>query len=232
MTAGRLHDVSDTCPTCNGTGVLTEPIEERFGGFIDGPEPAARTWLVHVGAASGLSVADQKSVRLFSDRYMSRERDAVRDMPDGLLHEHVSRLRRNLVMATEDNLPEFFIEITRQRHALAADQLRWRQRAGDKGADRASADLAWRERVDKLRGAIDLAMLIAYENDKAKPVGRDKWVCCCPFHADQSPSMDIDTAKGVWFCHVCNVGGDAFTYVEMRYGLDFAAAVRHLEARL
>jgi hypothetical protein len=153
-------------------------------------------------------------------------------MEDGLLMEHVARLRRILVMADEDRLPDWFTDLTRYRHGYAADELRWRQRAGDKGADRIAASVAWRERVDRVRSSVDLVMLIAHENDKARPVGRDKWKCCCPFHPDKEPSLDIDTTKGVWICRGCNVGGDAFTYVELRYGLDFKGAVAHLEQRL
>lgn len=230
--AGLLHKIAAPCPACNGSGVLSEPVEERFEGFIDGPEPSARTWLVHVKGASGLGVVERKSVYLFSERFGIRERDALRDMEDGLLMEHVARLRRILVMAGEDNLPDWYTDLTRRRHATATDELRWRQRAGEKGGDRVTAQAAWRERVDKLRGSIDLGMLIAHENDGAHLLRNGNWKCCCPFHGDREPSLDIDTAKGVWICRVCNIGGDAFTYVEMRYGLDFAAAVRHLEQRL
>lgn len=232
MTAGLLHQADATCPTCNGSGVLSQPIEERFGGYIDGPAPAARTWLIHVGGFSGLSVAEEKSAYLFSERFKINERGAVKDMEDGLLMEHVARLRRILVMAEEDNLPEWYVALTRYRHAYAADELRWRKRAAEKGGDRMDGQAAWRERVERIRSSVDLAMLIAYDNDKARETRRGQWTCCCPFHPDRSPSLNIDTAKGVWFCQVCQIGGDAFTYVEMRYGLDFAGAVRHLEQRL
>lgn len=232
MTAGRLYWQGDVCPSCDGTGRLPAPLEERFGGYIDGPEPAARDWLVHVSGASGLGVVDLKSAHLFSERFRIRERDTLRDMEDGLLVEHLARLRRVLVMAREDDLPDWFVTMTTQRHALANDELRWRHRAGDLGADRVRAETAWRERCDRVRERVDLGMLIAADCDKARPAGGDKWEACCPFHSDRSPSLSIDVRKGVWYCHGCRAGGDAFTYVELRYGLDFAGAVRHLEDRL
>lgn len=231
MTGGMLHQATDTCPTCKGTGVLSEPLEERFGGYIDGPAPAANLWLVRVSGCSGLDPATEKSGYLFSERFKIRERESIREMPDGLLVEHISRLRRQIVMAGEAGL-DFLDGLTRDRHEMATKELAWRNRAGDKGADRVKADIAWRDRVDRVRSSVDLAMLIAYENDKAAPSGVGKWKCCCPFHADSNPSLNIDTVKGVWICRGCNVGGDAFTYVELRYGLDFAGAVRHLESRL
>jgi hypothetical protein len=231
MTGGVLHQATDTCPTCKGTGVLSEPVEERFGGYIDGPATAARLWLVRVSGCSGLDPAAEKSGYLFSERFKIREREAVREMPDGLLVEHIGRLRRLIVMSGEDGL-DFLDGLTRERHEMATKELAWRNRAGDKGANRVHADIAWRERVDKIRASVDLALLIAYENAEAKPTSGGKWKCCCPFHDDRSPSLDIDVRKGVWICRGCNVGGDAFTYVELRYGLDFAGAVRYLENRL
>lgn len=232
MTAGMLHDAGGRCPTCGGTGVLIEPLEERFGAFIDGPAPIARNWLTHVSGWSGLSLDHDRDSRLFSERFRIRERDALRDMEDGLLVEHVARLRRILVMAREDGLPDWLVAIHTQRHAIATDELRWRQRAGENGADRVKAEAAWRERVERIREHADLVLLIVNECDGARSTGRDKWETCCPFHADKSPSLSIDATKGVWYCHGCHVGGDAFTYVELRYGLDFASAVRHLEERL
>lgn len=232
MTAGMLHEAGTRCPSCNGTGVLAESVEERFGGYVEGPAPAARTWLIHVGGASGLSANEDRDCRLFSERFRIRERESIRDMEDGELAEHVARLRRVLVMADEDGLDAWFVDLQRQRHATAYDELRWRQRASDKGADRMAGQQAWRERVDRVKASVDLALLIAHDNDKAKAVGRGRWECCCPFHQDRSPSLSIDTVKGLWNCHGCHVGGDAFTYVELRYGLDFAGAVRHLEGRM
>lgn len=229
---GRLHATGDPCPSCHGTGFLTAPVEERYGGYIDGPRPAARLWLVHVAGASGLDPVEERSQYLFSERFKIREREALRDMEDGELTEHVGRLRRVLVMAEEDGLDAWFVDLQRSRHAYAADELRWRQRAADHGGDRLAGQAAWRERVERIKASVDLALLIALENDKAKSTGRGQWECCCPFHADKSPSLSVDAVKGLWCCHGCHVGGDAFTYVELRYGMDFAAAVRHLEQRL
>jgi hypothetical protein len=37
----------------------------------------------------------------------------------------------------------------------------------------------------------------------------------CPFHADSTPSMSINTETGEWFCHACDVGG-GMVHFEMR----------------
>lgn len=231
--SGLLHQQGDLCPACKGTGVLAEPVEERNRGFLDGPAPVARLHVVRVTSWSGLSYEDERATYVFSERFKVVERDALREMPDGLLVEHLARLRRILVMAREDGLPDWFVLLVTQRHAIANDELRWRNRAGENGADRVRAELAWKERCERVRASVDLGLLIGADVRSARPkYGGRKWEACCPFHDDKTPSLSIDTEKGVWYCHGCQVGGDAFTYVELRYGLDFASAVRHLEQRL
>jgi hypothetical protein len=197
--------------------------------YVDGPPPLWPVTVLVYTAHAGLGPGDD--TRQFRQRFEIRERDAVREMPDGLLVELVTRLRRQLVMATEDGLTDWALEWTRQRFEDASRELSWRRRAVPQGGDDIDRRTAWRDRVEAVKQSVDLAMLIAYECG-GKPVGAGKWQCRCPFHADASPSLSIDVAKGLWNCHGCNVGGDCFTYVEMRYGLDFAAAVRHLEQRL
>ncbi len=50
----------------------------------------------------------------------------------------------------------------------------------------------------------------------------------CPFHNDTTPSLTVDTAKGLWFCHGgCSEpkGGDLFTAIEKHLGVPFQQAV-------
>ncbi|MGH2966327.1 MAG: CHC2 zinc finger domain-containing protein [Solirubrobacterales bacterium] len=41
----------------------------------------------------------------------------------------------------------------------------------------------------------------------AGPPGRDEWPAYCPLHADARPSMNINFAKGVFYCHAGCGGG-------------------------
>lgn len=229
MLAGTRVQAGDECVVCHGSGIATKPVEVRRG-YVQGASPSASLMLLEVQGASGLG-ADEDT-ETFTRRHILTEHQAVREMPDGLLAELLTRLRRQMAMAREDNLTDWALDWTRERYETADREWRWRTRAADKGGSQIDRSAQWRERVEKVKASIDLAMLIAYECDGAKPAGLGKWVCCCPFHLDKSPSLSIDVAKGLWHCHACNVGGDAFTYAEMRYGLDFAGAVRHLEQRL
>jgi len=50
----------------------------------------------------------------------------------------------------------------------------------------------------------------------------------CPLHDDHHPSMRINPDKGVWYCPVCSVGGDVFTFLEKVEGLGFKDAISRL----
>lgn len=55
-----------------------------------------------------------------------------------------------------------------------------------------------------------------------------KHVCCCPFHDDKSPSMSVDVAKGVWFCHACHFGGSVIDLEIRTKGISVKQAMRNL----
>ncbi len=58
-----------------------------------------------------------------------------------------------------------------------------------------------------------------YKNVPIK--GHDqKYMVCCPFHADRNPSCEIDPIKGVYHCFGCGASGDVFTLVAGEEGLD------------
>ena len=37
----------------------------------------------------------------------------------------------------------------------------------------------------------------------------------CPFHNDHNPSMTVNTEKGVWYCHVCAMGGGVIKFIQL-----------------
>ena len=58
-----------------------------------------------------------------------------------------------------------------------------------------------------------LPMVLArYFNLPVKHTDR-KYMVCCPFHKEDTPSFEIDPKKGVYKCFGCNKGGDVFTLV-------------------
>ena len=53
----------------------------------------------------------------------------------------------------------------------------------------------------------------------------------CPFHAEKSPSFNVNPEKGFYKCFGCNEGGDVFAFVQKAKGLSFTDAVRELAHR-
>jgi DNA primase len=60
--------------------------------------------------------------------------------------------------------------------------------------------------------------------------GRDYWGCC-PFHHEKSPSFHVMHQQGLFKCFGCGEGGDVFSYVMKREGLEFQDSVRYLADR-
>jgi hypothetical protein len=50
----------------------------------------------------------------------------------------------------------------------------------------------------------------------------------CPFHDDKSPSMSVNTDKGLWFCHACGFGGTVIDMHMRRLGLSCKDALAQL----
>lgn len=84
--------------------------------------------------------------------------------------------------------------------------------------------------IEDVRSRIDLAELIESYGHRVKRVG-SRFVCCCPFHNEKTPSFSIDTAKGLYHCFGCGESGSVFTFVQKQEGLSYIEAVRKLASR-
>ncbi|CRX36884.1 / dnaG / DNA primase /:373208 Reverse [Candidatus Hepatoplasma crinochetorum] len=51
-------------------------------------------------------------------------------------------------------------------------------------------------------------------------------VAICPFHQDSNPSLSISNAKKIFKCFVCNVGGNAITFVQKYKKVSFIEAIK------
>lgn len=75
----------------------------------------------------------------------------------------------------------------------------------------------------------DLAALIG-ETVRLKKQGQQLYGLC-PYHADRTPTLRVDPKKGLWYCPSCQLGGDAFRWLQQRDGIGFREAATDLAAR-
>lgn len=50
----------------------------------------------------------------------------------------------------------------------------------------------------------------------------------CPFHAEKSPSFNVNSTRQIFHCFGCGVGGNVFTFIMRMEGLAFPEVVRRL----
>ncbi len=82
------------------------------------------------------------------------------------------------------------------------------------------------EDKDKVRQATNISDLIGAVTT-IKRSGRNV-MAVCPFHQEKTPSMSVDVARGLYYCHGCHAKGDVFTFVQESQGLTFPEALEVL----
>ncbi len=68
------------------------------------------------------------------------------------------------------------------------------------------------------------------EHISLRPAGREL-VGLCPFHEDRRPSMYVNGNKQIFYCFVCNAGGDVFRFVQNYHKMSPGEALRFLAQR-
>ena len=90
-----------------------------------------------------------------------------------------------------------------------------------------------------MRLSDDFISEVKYRNDlgelaasymQLKRRGRNL-VGLCPFHGEKTPSFNIYTENGSFYCFGCGTGGDVITFVMKRENLDYLEAVSFLAQR-
>jgi DNA primase len=85
------------------------------------------------------------------------------------------------------------------------------------------------EDIVAVRAATDVVSLIT-QYTQLRKVGQ-RWVGLCPFHAEKTPSFNVNQELGLYRCWGCQARGDAITFVREVEHLDFVAAVELLAGR-
>lgn len=70
-----------------------------------------------------------------------------------------------------------------------------------------------------IKSRLDIVDLIA-ETVQLKRKGNRYWGLC-PFHEEKTPSFSVSQDKQVFYCFGCHAGGDIFSFIMKKDGLDF-----------
>lgn len=83
--------------------------------------------------------------------------------------------------------------------------------------------------IDAVKERTDIAALIG-ESVRLTRRG-PRYVGCCPFHKEKTPSFHVNPERGFYHCFGCKESGDAIGFVTKIEGLNFVEAVRRLAER-
>lgn len=83
--------------------------------------------------------------------------------------------------------------------------------------------------VSQVRSRTDIVELVS-ETVKLKRTGRH-YVGLCPFHEEKTGSFTVDPDKNLFYCFGCGAGGDVFSYIMKREGIEFPEALEYLARR-
>src|SRR5688500_5848387 len=82
---------------------------------------------------------------------------------------------------------------------------------------------------DLVKERVDIVQLIG-ERVQLKKAGK-VYKGICPFHAEKTPSFQVDPDRRTYHCFGCGRGGDAFTWLEEQDGLEPFEALKVLAER-
>jgi len=79
---------------------------------------------------------------------------------------------------------------------------------------------------EQVRAAVDIVDVVG-RTLELRPQGRN-YVALCPWHDDRKPSLSVNPQRQTWKCWPCDIGGDVFSFVMRRDGVDFLDSLKIL----
>jgi len=83
--------------------------------------------------------------------------------------------------------------------------------------------------LDELRSRSDIYDVVS-ESVSLRKNGAN-WQGLCPFHAEKTPSFNVNPSRQIFHCFGCGEGGDIFKFLMKRDGINFREAVEVLASR-
>lgn len=83
--------------------------------------------------------------------------------------------------------------------------------------------------VARVKEQADIVRIIG-EHVSLKKSGA-RYLGCCPFHSEKTPSFSVHPAKQFYYCFGCGESGDVFSFLMKYNNLDFPAALKELAHR-
>lgn len=85
--------------------------------------------------------------------------------------------------------------------------------------------------IDEIKQRVDIVEVISEQVPGLKKAGRN-FKAPCPFHAEKVPSFYVFPDRQSWHCFgACATGGDVFSFIMKREGIDFGEALQLLARR-
>jgi DNA primase len=82
------------------------------------------------------------------------------------------------------------------------------------------------ESVERVRTVADIVEVVSAHTELRRRGAR--YTGLCPFHDERTPSFSVDPTANLYYCFGCQAGGDVFSFLQEKEGLDFRGAVEQL----
>jgi DNA primase len=82
--------------------------------------------------------------------------------------------------------------------------------------------------IERLKTEVSLVRLVEASGVRLAKRGVDEMAGCCPFHADDTPSLSVSVGKNLFRCFGCEASGGVIDWVMKREGVSFRHAVELL----